>query len=170
MTILRVIFGLLLLFAGRKLYWLFVAVVGFVAGFTLAEQIFPQSSMLVQIVIGLIGGLIGAALAIFLNRLAVGLAGFLGGGLLAMRILVMIGIGNGDFNWIPFIIGGIIGAVLVALIFDWALIVLSSLGGAVLIGSVWNTTATWLNLVILVLFLIGIIVQASGLRQEADKS
>jgi len=38
-----------------------------------------------------------------------------------------------QITWLPYVIGGIIGAVILYFIFDWALIVLSTLTGATLI-------------------------------------
>jgi Domain of unknown function (DUF4203) len=166
MNIITLIVGFILLFAGRKLYWLFVAVVGFFTGYFLAGQIFPQTSTILQIIIGLVAGTLGAALLFFLHQLAIGIAGFLGGGLLAIQIVALSGQASPEFNWIPFIIGGVFGAVLVTVIFDWALIVLTSLGGAFLIISGFNSISGWSNLAILALFAIGIIIQANLLRGE----
>jgi len=114
LIILRILLGTVLLFAGRKLYWLFIAVVGFSAGFLLANFLVPQSSTWLLILIGLIIGSLCALLAVFLNRLAVVLVGFLGGGLLASQLLAYFEVGSGDFTWISFIIGGIIGIILAA--------------------------------------------------------
>ena len=166
MSLLRILMGTILLLAGRKLYWLFVAVVGFIAGFLLAEILIPQTSTWLLILIGLIIGSLCALLAVFLNQLAVALVGFLGGGLLAIQLLAYFEVGSGDFNWISFIIGGVIGTVLAVLLFDWALIVFSSILGATLIGSAWENPSTLINLLVLVLFLVGIGVQASLMYRQ----
>ena len=66
----------------------------------------------------------------------VALAGFAIGGQLAASLFDGAGgsLANGvPAAWLPYLIGGIIGAVLVLLVFDWALIVLSSLLGASLV-------------------------------------
>jgi hypothetical protein len=118
------------------------------------------------ILIGLIIGSLCALLAVFLNQLAVALVGFLGGGLLAIQLLAYFDVGSGDFNWIPFIIGGVIGTILAVLLFDWALIVFSSILGATLIGSAWENPSTLINLLVLVLFLVGIGVQASLMYRQ----
>jgi hypothetical protein len=168
MNILSIIIGLILLFVGRKLYWLFVAVVGFAVGFYLAGLLLPQTAPIVHVLIGLVAGVLGAAFAVFLHQLAVGIAGFIGGGWLALQLLSLLGFSAAGLNWIPFIIGGIIGAVLVVLVFDWALIVLSSLAGAFLVGSAINILALWSDLIILVLFLIGLVTQASILKRDRE--
>ena len=166
MSLLRILMGTILLLAGRKLYWLFVAVVGFIAGFLFTDILAPQSSTWLLILIGLIIGSLCALLAVFLNQLAVALVGFLGGGLLAIQLLAYFEIDSGNFNWISFIIGGIIGTILAVLIFDWVLIVFSSLFGAILIGSAWENPSTLINLLVLVLFLVGIGVQASLMYRQ----
>jgi hypothetical protein len=158
--------GTVLLFAGRKLYWLFIAVVGFIAGFLLTNSLVPQSSTWLLILIGLIIGLLCALLAIFLNRLAVALVGFFGGGLLATQLLAYFEVGSGDFTWISFIVGGIIGIILAVFLFDWALIVFSSLFGAILIGTAWDNPSALINLFLLVLFLVGIGIQAGLMYRQ----
>ena len=171
MTLLRILLGTILLLAGRKLYWLFIAVVGFIAGFLLADIMLPQLSTWLLILVGLVVGSLFAVLAVFLNRLAVALVGFLGGGLLATQLLTYFEVGSGDLNWIAFIIGGIIGIVLAVFLFDWALIVFSSLFGAILIGSVWENPSALKNLLLLVLILVGIGIQAGLMyRQQKNSS
>lgn len=171
MILLRILLGTLLLLAGRKLYWLFIAVVGFIAGFLLADIMLPQLSTWLLILVGLVVGSLFAVLAVFLNRLAVALVGFLGGGLLATQLLTYFEVGSGDLNWIAFIIGGIIGIVLAVFLFDWALIVFSSLFGAILIGSAWENPPALINLLLLVLILVGIGIQASLMyRQQKNSS
>jgi len=79
LSIISLILGVALLVAGRKLFWLFVGAAGFVTGLQLATQ-FWQGPELLAIVIGLVVGVIFALLAIFLQSVAIGIAGFLAGG------------------------------------------------------------------------------------------
>jgi hypothetical protein len=169
MNIITILAGLILLFSGRKLYWLFVAVVGFIAGYILTGEVLPEISTVLRIIIGLVAGAIGAALLLVLHQVAVGLAGFLGGGLLALQITHQLGVGSGEFSWVPFILGGIVGAILVVSIFDWALILLTSLGGAFLVISGLNPDPSWANLAILILFVIGVFIQANLLRRQRSQ-
>ena len=170
LSLVRILMGTIMLLAGRKLYWLFIAVVGFTAGFLLANFLVPQSSTWLLILIGLITGSLCALLAIFLNRLAVTLVGFLGGGLLASQLLAYFEVGSGDFTWISFIVGGIIGIILSVFLFDWALIVFSSLFGALLIGSAWENPTALVNLFLLVLLIVGIGIQASQMYRQRKLS
>jgi hypothetical protein len=71
--------GIALLLAGRRLFWLFVGVVGFFAGLRFALQVLgPRADL--RWIVALAAGLLGIVLAIALQRLAVALAGFFVGG------------------------------------------------------------------------------------------
>lgn len=160
MDIIYFLAGVLLLLLGRRLFWLFVAVVGFLAGMNLASQYLAGESTWVMIVVGLIAGLVGAVLAVLFQRIAVALAGFLAGSYLATYLLAALGVDLGQFAWIVALIGGIIGAVLVFVLFDWALILLSSLVGASLAAPVLTTDPQAQTLLFIILAVIGILVQA----------
>jgi len=169
MGIVNIILGLVLLTLGRKIFWLFVGCVGFVAGFTYAQELFAVQSELVILAIGIIAGLVAALLAIFLQKVAVALAGFLGGGYTTIHIMGMLGLETVELIWLPYLIGGIIGAILLFLIFDWALIFLSSLIGAAFIVE-FTVFNPWLeNLLFLALIIFGVIFQASLLRKEPEE-
>ena len=63
MDVIGVLAGIALLVLGRKLFWLFVGVVGFVAGAALATQLFEIQPDWLVIVFALGAGLLGALLA-----------------------------------------------------------------------------------------------------------
>ena len=164
--IISILVGLAVMFAGRRLFWLFVALAGFVAGATLATRFFGDRSEIAILAVAIIAGLIGAVLAIVVKRFAIGTAGFLVGGFLATALLANIGFEPGGSDWIIFIVGGVIGTILVSALVDWALIVLSALGGSVLVlQSAHIRPALGLTL-IAVGTALGIIVQARQLRSE----
>lgn len=168
-TIVQVLLGIVVLTAGRKLFWLFVGAVGFIIAINLAGQFFTTESEVVRLVIALVAGVVGAVLALFLQRIAIGVAGFLVGGYGLLLLLNSLGIAIDLPSWLIFLIGGIIGAGLVAVLFDWALIILSALVGANLIVGAINTGPLITLLLTLVLFLAGVGVQASARRGEAPK-
>lgn len=166
MDIVLILIGALLLLLGRKLYWLFIAVLGFVLGYTLSSSIFPDLSELLKIFIGLLAGSLGALSAIFLNQLAITLAGFLGGGLIAIQLLMYVGFSDGGFSWPPFIIGGILGTILAAVIFDWILIIFSSLAGVFIIASTWENLSSGIFILLIFLFLVGLVIQSITYMRE----
>ncbi len=163
--------GLLLLVAGRRLFWLFVAVAGFVAGVEAVFYIFPHQTELFTLIVGIALGLFGALLAFFLEKLAIAIAGFAGGGYLALLIcstlLGPIAI-NQPVAWICFLIGGIIGALLMNFFFNWALIILSSFEGAhIILKQFIPQRQHYFGLVLLLLSVVGILIQASTYRRPS---
>ncbi|MFQ5398758.1 MAG: hypothetical protein ACE5E7_04080 [Anaerolineae bacterium] len=140
---------------------------GFVSGINLAARTLHGQSDLVLIVVGLAAGLIGAGLALFLQQLAVGAAGFLAGGAIAANLVALLGLGALIPGWLAFIAGGIGGAILVALLFDWALIGLSAVTGAGFIAQSLHLQKPVMALVILALATIGIAFQTSQMVRES---
>ena len=152
-----VILGAALLFAGRRLIWLFVGALGFIFGMELASLL-PQLSEMTVLVVGLIFGIIFAVLAVFLQRFAIGVAGFLAGGFILTTFFTRLGVESLS-NWVVYIIGGLIGLALVFLLFDWTLIIFSSLAGAALLLQSFSTETPAGVLIFFLLALIGIIIQ-----------
>jgi hypothetical protein len=159
--VISLILGGALLIAGRKLFWLFVGAAGFIAGLQLATQ-FWRGPEILAIVIGLVVGVIFAVLAIFLQGVAIGVAGFLAGGYILTVLAGMTGLNQGAFSWIVYLIGGIIGVLLVIFLFDWAIITLSSLAGASLITQALGIG----GVLFLVLVIVGVVIQGSMLQRE----
>lgn len=167
--IIRLAVGALLLVLGRRLFWLFVAAVGFAAGWTVATDLLRLQPEWLALVIAVAAGLLGAALATFVQKTAVGLAGFLAGAFLASGLATMLSLPSAPWAWIAFIVGGILGAVLLGAAFEWALIGLSSLSGAMLIANALNLSSTLHLLVLLGLFVLGLIVQSALRKGPAGK-
>jgi hypothetical protein len=158
--------GVLILFFGRKLFWLCVAAVGFAAGVELAPYLVHEPSPLLALTFALVLGFIGALLAIFLQKIAIAVAGFLAGGKLALALAGAFFAQHVQYFGLTFLIGGIIGAIILLVLFDWALIVLSSVVGAHLIQSAIALPATGTGVLFVVLVLVGVIVQAGALRRS----
>src|SRR5215212_4307520 len=119
LNVINLVLGSALLLAGRKLFWLFVGAAGFVTGIQLATR-FWQGPGWLAILVGVVIGVIFALLAIFLQALVIGIAGFLLGGYILTGLAAMFGLElNGAMTWIIYIIGGVIGLILVSFLFDW---------------------------------------------------
>jgi hypothetical protein len=169
MSILNILLGAGLLFFGRKVFWLFVAGAGFVAGLSVANSILqvPES---IGVIIGIGIGLLAALLAVFMQHFAISLAGFLVGGYIALQFLPMLNLEINLGVWVAFIIGGILGVILVNAVLDWALISLSSLAGASLVSEALNLSKGIALVVFIALIAIGISYQARELRKDRRKS
>lgn len=164
-SIVQIILGIALLIAGRKLFWLFVGAVGFVVGMTLATMFVSSDSEVLKLVIALVAGALGAGLALAMQSLAVGLAGFLAGGYGVLTLLSLMDWNLGNLQWLLVIVGGVFGAILVAVLFEWALIILSSFTGATLLMLAFDLGRSWESVLIAILFIIGLAIQA-GVRQR----
>ena len=158
--------GAVILFFGRKLFWLCVAAIGFAAGVELAPHLVHEPSALLSLTIAILLGIIGALLAVFLQKIAIGVLGFLAGGKLAGAIAAAFFVHYAQHSTIIFVIGGIIGAVLLLVLFDWALIVVSSLIGAHLIvyQSAIVLPQSGSIIVFIGLAVLGVLVQVASLR------
>ena len=166
-TIVGVLIGVVVLFFGRKLFWLCVAAVGFALGAEIAPHIIQEPSSILGLIVALALGLLGALLALFLQKVAIAVLGFLAGGYLAGAIAAAFFIQSAQYYTIIFLVGGIIGAILLLAVFDWALIVVSSLIGAHLIQSAIVLPPTGSTLVFIGLAILGILVQAAWFRRSA---
>jgi hypothetical protein len=170
MEIFLIILGVVLLALGRRLFWLFVGVVGFVAGLNLASELLVEQPFWVILLVALLAGLIGSLLAVFLQRLMIAVAGFLAAGYVLVSLLGYFGLELGALTWLPFLIGGVCGAILASLVFDWALIILSALSGATLMvqglaATVPGFEPSLNGFLILILFLVGIAIQTGFLSK-----
>ncbi len=161
-----ILFGIALLIAGRRLFWLFVGAVGFLYGLSFAPLIFEGGSELLLLVIALVCGVIGTVLAIFAQKLAVGMAGALVGGYLLSELTQGAHWQHAHFAGIPFLIGALVGALLVIALFDWALIIWSSIAGSLLIIQSFHPATLNRHILFLVLTALGIFVQAELLRRQ----
>jgi len=159
-----VLLGAGLLFSGRRLVWLFVGALGFIFGMQLASLL-PQLSETTVLVVGLIFGVVFALLAVFLQKLAIGIAGFLAGGFILTTLFARLGVESLS-NWVVYLIGGLIGIVLVLLLFDWTLIIFSSMAGAALLLQSFSTQTPAGVLIFFLLSLVGIIIQGGLMLRE----
>ncbi len=168
--------GLVTLFFGRKLFWVFIGAAGFILGLNVAPVILeylPASleplAWLFMLVIALTVG----ALCIVLQRLASVLAGALIIGGLAFLV-------TGDYGlsewaqWALAVLFGLSGGILLYFFFDWTLILVTSLVGAVvaLLGAgayaeMPDAVRLWSYVILVV---VGIAYQARDMRGEQARA
>ena len=166
-AIVGALIGVVILLFGRKLFWLCVAAVGFAAGVEIAPHLVHEPSPFLALTVALVLGFIGALLALFLQKIAIAVLGFLAGGKLAGAIGAAFFVQYAQHSTVIFVAGGIVGAILLVVLFDWALIVVSSLIGAHLIvfqGAI-TLPSSGSTIVFIGLTIIGILVQAAWLRR-----
>jgi len=166
MKFLVIVLGLIMLIFGRKLFWLFVSIVGFLVGMEFIDLLLVDQSIWVKLLGGLGAGLLGALLAIFVQRVAFVLAGFFAGAYFALLLAHPLGIAGASL--ILAVAGGVVGAIVAALLMDWAIIALSCLAGAAAIVSRLGLRDVNMAIVFLVLVIIGILVQAKLMEQSKE--
>jgi hypothetical protein len=150
--------GALLLF-GRRLFWLLVATLGFLFAFTLVQRLAPEVTQPWQWVLAIAAGLLGALLAIFAQKLAIGAAGMLFGGYSTLWLLDHYGADLGNWQWVVLLAGGALAAVLALLVFDTALVVVSSILGAALLVGAARLAGLPSVILFAVLLIVGITIQ-----------
>jgi len=166
MVIANLVVGLALLVLGKRLFWLFVGAIGFIGASDAAAAYFSGLPDWQVFIICLAAGILGALLAFFFQKAAILLVGFYTGGYLAVSLLTMLKVSlPGNLPWAPFIIGGLVGAVLLYLLFDWTLIVLSSFAGAAFISQTVQPMGIPSEIALMGLFLAGVIIQSSMMKK-----
>lgn len=166
MQLITILLGGVLLIFGRKLFWLFIAITGFLFGMQLAITMFESNSIFIQLATGLLLGFIGAVIAIFFQHLIFLIAGFYAGAYIAIEIALFSGIIID--NTILLIGGGVIGAILAALFIDWAIIILSCMVGA---GAIIESIGADISIKIilyLVLITIGVFIQGNLFKTSGN--
>jgi hypothetical protein len=170
MSLFRLFLGIVILTTGRRLYWLFLGGVGFILGFEAAKRILEGQSQSVILIIAVIGGVIAALLAVFLQKFAIAAGGFLAGGYLLILLLKQIGMITVHYQWLVFLIGGIAGAFLMKIVFGWTLVVISSAIGALLILPSLHAGPRVMNLLFLLLLALGIAIQYGLFKWKSGRS
>jgi hypothetical protein len=164
--ILSVAAGLLLLFAGRKFFWLAAALVAFLFTFGLFEALFGGGWL--GLIVALVAGGIFAWLATRFIKIVGYIVGALAGAVGLPLFLSLFGI---NWGWLLMAaIGAVIGFLLMLSLFDWGLIVLTSWAGAnAVAGKIegqWSLGATVATLLFLVLLAAGIFVQSRDMKAK----
>jgi hypothetical protein len=128
-----IVIGLVLIVAGRKLYWLSTGGMGFVLGVLLAGRAVAGASFLVELGIALLAGVVGAVFAIVAQQAAVVLTGMLVGAGLAFMVALPFAEDLGaTLYWMP-VMGAVFGVVFAAFVFETALSVVTAVVGAFLV-------------------------------------
>ena len=164
--IISVIVGVAILLFGRKLFWLFVAALGFAVGLEIAAYFMKEPPTWLSLVVAIGCGAVGALLALLLQKFAVAIAGFIAGGRIAWALAAAFFVEHAHYRGVTFVIGGIIGALLLLALFDWVLILLSSVEGAHLVTNGIVLPEKGELILFIVLAIVGVVVQGSMLRRS----
>lgn len=162
--------GVVLLVLGRRLFWLFVGLVGFFTVYQISLESLHLHPLGLRLFLAGIAGLFGVLLALFVQKVAVGISGFLVGcwlaaGFLGVDLAHAAALRPGMA--VVILVAGILAALLALRLFDLALIVLSSLAGAGLIVDAAHVGRPGRTLFLVLLALAGIAIQAGWTGRRA---
>lgn len=162
--VLRFLVGAALLVLGRQLYWFFVAGIGFVVTMDVVPRLVQVESTALILVLALVAGVIVALLAVFLQRVAIGIAGFVAGTYAVLILFDALQMQAPLLSWVLALVAGVMSVILTLVLFEWALIVLSAMIGSWMVAASLplRSTTTWLAF--LILLVIGVAVQALLMR------
>ena len=127
MLIVRGVIGGILLFLGHELNFLFAGSMAALLGVRLTPLLPPQWPGWADYVFVIGLGVIAAAAVLLNERVGYFISGFLAGGLLLVEYYSPATL---TVPLLPFIVGGVIGALIVGVFTDWALILVTAAIGA----------------------------------------
>ena len=168
MLIARAVFATIVLFLGHELNFLFAGGLAALIGFRLTPILpagWPTWSYYAFL---LALAIIGGAIPILNERVGYFFSGFLAGGYFLIEYYAP---GILTVPLIPFIVGGVIGALIIGIFTDWALIVVSCLLGAYYVTDLFRLSPTAETLIRGGLFVIGALTQVIILRiqKQSDR-
>jgi hypothetical protein len=157
--LLLAVVGIALLVAGRRLFWLAVGMLGFIAGYQAMQRWGGGLPPSAAFVVALAVGVIGMILAVVVQRVAVALAGFFLGVVLTTFLLPLFGVALGPWNGLVVAAGGLLMAFVALGLFSFALAVLTAGAGAAMLGEAIAAPPPWSLPLLVVLWVIGVVVQ-----------
>jgi len=157
--IIRIIIGIMLLVVGRRFYWFFISAIGFLVGVTIAHYFINEESIIIELLIVILAGALSAIMAKFMQKIAILSAGSIAGGFMVSGLVSMLHLQSSIPSWLPFLIGAILGFILIYSVFEWAIILLTSSIGALLITQNIPIPDHLVFIAFIALLLIGILLQ-----------
>ena len=162
------ILGVISLFFGRKLFWVFAALIGLSVGLMLGAQVLQGQAMFIRVIVAIAIAAICAMLALYAEKIMIILAGFFGLGIFGYLIASLFQLPS-LFHWLFFIGLGILGAILISRYLEWAIVIISSGVGAIMAGAGLGGLTHFNFLVDLLIFLgllaAGIFFQSRDLKK-----
>lgn len=156
MPIVRGIIGAVLLFLGRELNFLFAGAMAGLIAFRLTPLLPPTLPAWSDAAFMITIGVIVAIIVLIHERLGYFVSGFLAGGFMLIEYFTP---GVMSINWLIFVIGGVIGALILGLLTEWALILVSAAIGASYVLNLFHLDPTAEILVGAGLFIVGALTQ-----------
>lgn len=163
MPVLQAVIGGVFLFLGRELNFFFAAAMAALIGLRLTPLLAPQWPEWSDyaFMIGL--ALLAAVVSIRKERIGYYLSGFLVGGYFLVEYYEP---GVLTLPLLPFIVGGVIGSIIIGIFTEWALMIVSCLVGAYFLTGLFTLSPTAKLLVGGGLFVIGALTQVIMMQMQ----
>jgi hypothetical protein len=163
MLIVRGVIGGILLFLGHELNFLFAGAMASLLAVRLTPLLPAQWPWWTDYVFILGLGVIAAAAVLINERMGYFISGFLAGGLMLVEYFAPDTL---SIPWLLFLIGGIIGALVIGIFTDWALILVTSAIGAAYILNLFVLNPTLEILIGAGLFIVGALTQVVIMQSQ----
>jgi len=163
MLIVRGIVGAIILFLGRELNFIFAAGMAALISFRLVPKLpaawpsWADTAFIVAMAI------LAAALVLINERAGYFISGFLAGGFVLTEYYAP---GVLTIPTLPFIVGGVLGSIILGVFTEWALIVVSSVIGAIYLTGMFLLAETARTLLTAGLVIVGALVQVLIMRAQ----
>jgi hypothetical protein len=165
MTVIRGVIAGILLFLGRELNFLFAAAMAAFIGLRLTPLLPAQWPGWTDYAFMGVLALVAALITLRNERVGYYLSGFLAGGYFLIEYYEP---GVLTFPLLPFIVGAVIGSLIIGLFTEWALMIVSCLLGAYYVTNLFTLSPTAEILVGSGLFLIGALTQVILMRMQKN--
>jgi uncharacterized membrane protein YoaK (UPF0700 family) len=163
MDVVRGVLAGVLLFLGRELNFLFAGAMAAFIGFRLTPLLPASWPGWTDYAFMGVLAVIAAAITLTNERIGYFLSGFLAGGYFLIEYLQP---GVLTVPWLLFLIGGVIGSLIIGIFTEWALMVVSCLIGAYYVTNLFTLSPTAEILVASGLFIIGALTQVILMRMQ----
>ncbi len=163
MLIVRGIIGGILLFLGRELNFLFAAAMAMLFGFRLTPRLPAAWPGWGDWVFVITLAVTAAIIALVNERIGYFLSGFLAGSFFLIEYYAP---NSSSVPVLPFVIGGVIGSLILGLLTEWAMILVSSAIGAAYVLNLFRLNPTAEILVGAGLFIIGALTQVIIMQSQ----
>jgi hypothetical protein len=166
MLLIRGIIGGILLFLGRELNFLFAGSMAALIGFRILPILPAQWPAWADIAFVITLALIAALIVLLSERFGYFLSGFLAGGFFLVEYYAP---NSAGLPWLPFLVGGVIGSLILGLLTEWALILVSAAIGAFYVLNLFRLNPTAEILIGAGLFIVGALTQVIIMQAQKDR-
>lgn len=162
-VVLQGIIGAILLFLGRELNFLFAAAMAALLGFRIAPRLPATWPVWGDWAFVITLAVVAAIIALINERIGYFLSGFLAGSFFLVQYFAP---NASTLPMLPFIIGGVLGALVLGFLTEWAMILVSSAIGAAYVLNLFRLDPTAEILVGSGLFIIGALAQVIIMQSQ----